>query len=66
MEVNIKGLKQIINFEVVEMKEPFNTFRELLGLRWFFNSNGILDSRKEEIPLVDDNKTMHIPQGERR
>lgn len=47
------------------MKEPFNTFRALLGLKWFVNSNGIIESRREEISLADDNRIVHIPLGER-
>lgn len=41
MEVNIKGITQIVGFEVVEMKESFNTFKALLGPKWFVNANGI-------------------------
>lgn len=44
VQVNIKEIKQYVYFEVVEMNKPFNTFQGLFGLRWFMNSNDIVDS----------------------
>lgn len=60
VEVNLLGIKQI-DFKVIEMNKPFDTFNTLLGLRWFVNSNNIIDFRKEEMFFANNKKVVHIP-----
>lgn len=41
------GLKQLVDIKLVEMKETFNTFRALLGIKWFAYANRIVDLGKD-------------------
>lgn len=53
-------IKKYVDFQVGEMKEPFNTFQALLGLRWFVNANGLVDPYKKDISFADDNSIVRI------
>lgn len=44
VEVNFHGIKQLVDFEVVKVKETFDSFDALLGLRWFVNTKEIMDT----------------------
>lgn len=36
VEVNVKGIKEIVDFEEMTIKELFDSFEALIGLRRFF------------------------------
>lgn len=45
------------------MKGTFDSFDALLGLRWFVDSRGVIDARKEEISFSNDKQIVCIHLG---
>lgn len=61
VKVNFKGVKKVVDFQVVTIQKTFDSFDSLLRLRWFVDSCGVINARKEEISFVDDRRIVHIP-----
>jgi hypothetical protein len=67
VNVNIDGVHNIVDFEVIEIVDGSKPYPTLLGLDWDFDNQTIIDLKKRQMIFeVEDLKLLHhwIPQKE--
>jgi hypothetical protein len=53
-EVNIKGVKTKVDFEVIEIMDDIDPYPTLLGIDWALDNNVVLNLKKRQISFETD------------
>ena len=51
VEVDINVVKEVADFEVIEILEDINPYAALLGIVWAFGNNSILNLKQQRMPF---------------
>jgi hypothetical protein len=61
VEVNIKGVKKKVYFEVREIMDDFDPYLALLGIDWAFDNNAALNLKKRQMSFETDTLRVVTP-----
>jgi len=47
--VDIEGMSELVDFEVIEILDDRNPYHALLGIDWATNMNGVINLKKQKM-----------------